>query len=403
MKRSEIKDIISAQEISLQGSASLERDLLSAVSSSVEGFATIISGIRRCGKSTLMLQMMERTQGGRLYLNFDTPKLNAFGMDDFATLQSLCEERGATNLFFDEIQVVEGWEVFVRSMLDAGYQVTVTGSNATMLSRELGSRLTGRHLTKELFPFSLGEYCRFKGLPRSAESLRRYLDEGGFPGYLKTGNAEVLTSLFDDIIYRDVAVRYGIRDAAALKRLLLFLIANIGNLVSGNKMTQPMGIKTAKTVIEYFDYFVQTYIISFLPRFSFSYRQQMVNLKKVYCIDNGLHLAVSPSSQTDLGRRLENMVYGELRRRHAANQLFYYSNAGHECDFLVCDKNQPVALYQVCLELNEDNEERELKGLLQAMEDLHIDTGTMLTLDQEDEIKQEGKRLEVRPVWKIFE
>ncbi len=400
MKLTTVKDIIDFQMARLPNNIGMQRSLITSLQQPIEGFATIISGIRRCGKSTLMAQIIDKTDDTCLYLNFDTPRLYGFSLEDFELIDTIATEMSAKRLFFDEIQLISGWETYVRSVLDAGYQITVTGSNATMLSQELGTRLTGRHITKELFPFSYNEYCRFRSLQPSASSLDNYLKEGGFPQYLKQSDELVLQSLLDDIVYRDVAVRHGIKDVTAMQSLLIYLITNVGNLASANKLASVIQVRTAKTVLEYFSYFTQTYIISFVPRFSYSYRTQIVSPKKVYCIDNGLHMAVITSATTDTGRRLENMVYGELRRKY--NQIYYFNENGSECDFIICHKNIPDQAYQACYELNRENETREINGLLQAMQQLHIDKGYILTTNQSDTIIKDGYRIEVLPAWQAF-
>ena len=400
MKLTTVKDIIDFQMARLPNNIGMQRSLITSLQQPIVGFATIISGIRRCGKSTLMAQIIDKTDDTCLYLNFDTPRLYGFSLEDFELIDTIATEMSAKRLFFDEIQLISGWETYVRSVLDAGYQITVTGSNATMLSQELGTRLTGRHITKELFPFSYNEYCRFRSLQPSASSLDNYLKEGGFPQYLKQSDELVLQSLLDDIVYRDVAVRHGIKDVTAMQSLLIYLITNVGNLASANKLASVIQVRTAKTVLEYFSYFTQTYIISLVPRFSYSYRTQIVSSKKVYCIDNGLHMAVTTSATTDTGRRLENMVYGELRRKY--NQIYYFNENGSECDFIICHKNIPSQAYQACYELNRENETREINGLLQAMQQLHIDKGYILTTNQSDIIIKDGCRIEVLPAWQAF-
>ncbi len=400
MKLTTVKDIIDFQMARLPNNIGMQRSLITSLQQPIVGFATIISGIRRCGKSTLMAQIIDKTDDTCLYLNFDTPRLYGFSLEDFELIDTIATEMSAKRLFFDEIQLISGWETYVRSVLDAGYQITVTGSNATMLSQELGTRLTGRHITKELFPFSYNEYCRFRSLQPSASSLDNYLKEGGFPQYLKQSDELVLQSLLDDIVYRDVAVRHGIKDVTAMQSLLIYLITNVGNLASANKLASVIQVRTAKTVLEYFSYFTQTYIISLVPRFSYSYRTQIVSPKKVYCIDNGLHMAVTTSATTDTGRRLENMVYGELRRKY--NQIYYFNENGSECDFIICHKNIPSQAYQACYELNRENETREINGLLQAMQQLHIDKGYILTTNQSDIIIKDGCRIEVLPAWQAF-
>ncbi len=397
MKYTDLENVTNSQRERISTNTGMERSFVSSVETPMEGFATIISGIRRCGKSTLMGQVIERTKEPCLYINFDTPRMSGFTPSDFVLLDQLSDKTGAQILFFDEIQFVQGWESYVRSALDRGQRVIITGSNASLLSRELGTRLTGRHITKELFPFSFMEYCRFRSIMPSADASAKYLNVGGFPQFLKFGDEEILASLLNDILFRDISVRYGVKDVSALQELTYYLITNVGNLVSANKLTQSVHVKTAKTILEYFSYLSQTYLLSFVPRYSYSAKAQMVSPRKVYCVDNGLHSAVTTSVLRDIGRKLENMVFCELRRRW--RQIFYYNNNGHECDFLICEKNRPTKAIQVCYQLAHDNETRELDGLLTAMKDFNINDGIILTFDQSDIIVEDGKTISVTPVW----
>lgn len=274
--------------------------------------------------------------------------------------------------------------------------MVITGSNASLLSKELGTKLTGRHITKELFPFSFLEFCSFYNIPSDHNAFEQYTTKGGFPEYLKTLNNDILSALIDDILYRDIAVRHNIRDVKSLKRLLLFLGANIGNLISATKLTQSIGIKSSATVLDYFSHFEQAYLVQFMPKFAWSYKVQIVNPRKVYFIDTGLLAAITPSFSKDEGRKLENIVFWELRRKNY--DLFYYNENGKECDFVVCSKNQVYELIQVCYELNYDNMTREIEGLIDAMRFFGINTGTIVTLKQEDKINDGQNLIKVFPV-----
>ena len=268
VKFSDIKEVYNQQQEFFKHDESLSRELLATLPVDNTNHALVISGIRRCGKSTLMRQHVGPTIDEAFYLNFDTPKLFRFDIKDFELLDLLIDETGKRNLYFDEIQVVEGWELYVRQKLDQRFNVCITGSNASLLSRELGTKLTGRHISKELYPLSYKEFLRFRSLTPCAESFMEYLRDGGFPEFVRTGNQDVLTALFDDILYRDIAVRYGIRDVVSLKALLLYLAANFGNLASANKLAGMVGIKTGKTALEYLSYFEEAYFISRMPKFS---------------------------------------------------------------------------------------------------------------------------------------
>ncbi len=378
----------------------LTRNLLGQLPTNLENHALIISGIRRCGKSTLLRQLIKQNKEKVFFINFDTPKLFDFELIDFELLDILISESNATSLYFDEIQVINGWELYIRQKLDQKFRITITGSNASLLSQELGTKLTGRHINRELFPFSFSELCAFKAIEPDAESYRNYLISGGFPEYLTFSNPEILSSLLDDILFRDIAVRYGIRDVRSLKRLLIFLISNAGNLVTANKLTQVLGIKSSATVLDYFSFFEQAYLINLMPKFSWSYRAQIVNPRKIYIIDNGLISVTSASFSSDLGRKLENSVYWALRQIH--KELFYFNENGFECDFIVCRNNQAIQLIQVCSDLNTDNQAREENGLWAAMEFFKLDKGTILTINQTDIILKNGKRIDVLPVYNYF-
>ena len=359
--------------------------------------ALIVSGIRRCGKSTLLQQMILKHHESAFYLNFDIPKLYNFEIEDFELLDIIINQMDKKLLFFDEIQVVSGWELYIRQKLDEGYRVVVSGSNATLLSKELGTKLTGRHVTKELFPFSFREFCAFKKVEHNETSFFQYMQTGGFPEYIKTQDQDILTALLDDILYRDIAVRHNIRDVKSLKRLLIYLASNVSNLVSATKLTQSIGIKSTATILDYFSFFEQSYLIQFIPKFSYSYKVQLVNPRKIYFIDTGLLGAVSASFNKDLGRKLENIVFWELRRQQ--KEIYYYNEKGQECDFVVCKNKIPEQLIQVCYDLNNENEIREQEVLFEAMEFFKMDKGIIITFNQQDVILRQGKRIDIIPFY----
>lgn len=361
----------------------------------VESHALIISGIRRCGKSTLLVQLLENQFPEAFYMNFEDPRLYGFKVEDFQKIDKLITENTQTAMFLDEVQVVEGWERYVRQKLDqANFQIVITGSNASLLSRELGTKLTGRHITKELFPFSFGQFCEFQNLSKSDKSTLQYLTSGGFPEYLKTGRSELLHELFDDLLMRDIAVRYGVRDVKSLQNLAIYLMSNVAKLVSGNNLRKVLEIKATSTVMEYFSYLEESWLFFFVPKFSYSQRKQLINAKKVYSIDTGLVTANSRSFSEDHGRRFENMVYLHFRRKF---QEIYYFSEKNECDFVVFDRKGLVELVQVCTNLNPDNLKRELDGLYEAMRFFDKKEALLVTIFQEDEFVQDGFKIKVLP------
>lgn len=401
IKYSDIK-IVSDQQLALfKEDNSLPRELLPLLPTNNPEHALVISGIRRCGKSTLMRQHIGRHIDEAFYLNFDTPKLFGLEIRDFELLDAVIEESGKRDLYFDEIQVIKGWELYVRQKLDEKFNVCITGSNASLLSRELGTKLTGRHISKELFPFSYTEYLRYNALETGETSFLSYLNDGGFPEYVRTKNGDILTALFDDILYRDIAVRYGIRDVTSLKALLLYFASNYGNLVSANKLSGIIGIKSPKTVLEYMSYFEGAYLINRIPRFSWSLKAQTVSPQKVYFIDTALSKEISVPFSDNTGRLLENVVYWELRRHY--QQLYYFNENNSECDFIVCRKNMPEMLIQVCLTLNAENQRKEVNGVHEAMKFFKMDKGIILTLNQRDKIRVDAGWIDVIPVYEILQ
>jgi hypothetical protein len=263
-----------------------------------------------------------------------------------------------------------------------------------MLSSELGSRLTGRHISKELFPFSYSEFLKFTGSAEKEKTLSEYMSMGGFPEFLKQKREEILSSLFDDILIRDIVVRYGIRDIKGLQNLALLLISNPGTLVTAGKLKRPAGISATSTVLEYFSHFNSAYLFHFIPKFSYSVRSQMINPRKVYSADTGLITANSLSFSGDKGRRLENIVHNYIRTHY--KNISYWSEK-NECDFVVIRKGKKPLLFQVCYDLNMDNLDREIAGLTEAARFFNIKEGTIVTMNQSDRFSQDGIRINAVP------
>jgi uncharacterized protein len=338
----------------------LKRELIPSLKS-LSSHALIISGVRRCGKSTLLMQMMKDMDDATVfYLNFESPRLYDFTLPDFSRLDNIIHQKGAKILFFDELQLVQGWEIYIRQKLDEGFRVIITGSNASMLSKELGTRLTGRHITQELFPFSYSEFLSFKDLRPSTDSLQAYMLTGGFPEYVKSGDPDQLAMLFEDVLIRDIVARYGIRDIVSLQRLAIYLFSNLGNRITATRLKQPLSIGATTTILSWFSHLELSYLVSFVPMFSYSVKAQLINPRKVYAIDPGMAEVISNTMTEDAGRKLENLVFLHLRRKY--KELYYYDDKG-ECDFVVMSRGKVAELIQVCYELTPDNLEREVMGV----------------------------------------
>ncbi|MHC1776157.1 MAG: ATP-binding protein [Lentimicrobium sp.] len=399
LRQEEIALVVDSQrDTFLRQELGFTRDTLSDIPTA-DSFATIITGIRRCGKSTLLLQLLHKDMDDAMFLNFDDIRLSGFETGDLIRLHREVERRHVKVLYFDEIQLVEGWEKYINQVLRENYKVFITGSNASMLSIELGTHLTGRHLSMELFPFSYSEFITFKKLENGKDAVTTYLKTGGIPEYIKTGIPTILNSLVDDILMRDIAVRHSMRDVNSLRRLTTFLITNIGNLISANKLVGMFNIKSPSTFLEYFSLLKDTYLLDFVPVFSHSLKVQARNPRKVYVMDMGLYTENSISTSDNLGRRFENLIFLHLRRNF--KQVFYYKDRG-ECDFIVIEKNIATQAIQVCLTINDENFIREYNGLSEAMQQLGLKEGTIVTLDQSDRFEKDDYIITMVPAYEYM-
>ena len=364
----------------------------------------VVCGVRRCGKSTLLQQFVKKLNKPFFYLNFDDLRLLEFSVSDYAILDAVIEESKSSLIFFDEIQAAAHWELYVRQKLDQGFQVVLTGSNASLLSRELGTKLTGRHMVKELFPFSYSEYLRFAHAQKGIQSFESYFQTGGFPEYLKLNNAEVVMQLQKDILYRDIAVRYNVSDDKSLQRLYVYLASNAASLISPSKLKTVAGVKSHTTILDYFSYFENAYLLSLVPKFAWSQKAQSLAPKKVYFTDIGLIRTVGLTVSENAAHILENFVFNELRRKYGTfddKQIYYYSDDTCECDLVVNPLFAPQCI-QVCLALNLDNTERELNGLFAAMDFFKIPEEVILTKDSYDLFVKDDKKITIMPAWDYF-
>jgi hypothetical protein len=357
--------------------------------------ATVLTGVRRCGKSTLQEQLMRRA-GKAFYCNFEDTRLFGMGPDDFPTFLSVLDELAGPEqpVFLDEVQEIEQWQRLVRTLLDRGRAVCVTGSNASLLGRELGSKLTGRHLSFEVFPFSYREYLSFTGKEPGAESFRAFLEDGGFPVFLGERSDLVLQELLRDVVQRDVAVRHGLRETRHVMNLVLFLLANTGQPLSFQNLTKNLAIPTVGQTSRYMEFLQDAYLIFTVPKYSDSFKQRVIAPAKYFAIDNGLRRANSPQVQPDLGHRLENAVALHLRRE---TRELCYAGARDlwECDFIT-----PDAAIQVCLELTPANLGREMRGVIEGTRLQGRRRALVVTLDQGDHLREDGVDIEVIPAWR---
>ena len=310
--------------------------------------AVVISGLRRVGKSTLLAQFAHRLGEERFYyVNFEDDRFLGFQSEDANDLyQLLVELFGERKVFIiDEIQNITGWERFVRRFMDQGIKFFITGSNTSLLSRELGTRLTGRYIAVELFPFSFTEFLRFKGynIPdltrlttietaQLQQALNEYLSLGGIPEPLKYPDLPLRRTLYDDILYRDIATRYRIEEVRALKELAFFLMSNPASQVSFNKLKEQFRLGSVNTIKNYIEYMEKSWLIFTMNVYDYSVKRQQIAAKKVYSIDTGLVNAIGFSFSPNTGKLMENAAFLALRRK--AHEIYYYTTpVGFEVDF----------------------------------------------------------------------
>jgi predicted AAA+ superfamily ATPase len=356
--------------------------------------AIVLTGVRRCGKSTLQGQLMrERTRP--FYCNLEDTRLFELSAPDFPNFLSLIDEIAPKDaaIFLDEVQEVAGWQRLVRSLLDHGRIVCITGSNASLLDRELGAKLTGRHLSYEVFPFSYTEYLAYRRRKPGASSFMAFIDDGGFPAFLREGDAKILQELLRDIVQRDIAIRHKLRETRHVMNLALFLLANTGQPLSMQGLTKSLAIPTVAQTSRYLEYLEDAYLLFAAPKFSASFKQRVVAPKKYYAIDNGLRRANSPQLTPDVGHRLENAVFLALRRR---GESVAYAGEKHswECDFVTASH-----AIQVCAELTPQNRDREVQGVLRALALPGKRRPLILTLNQTDHLTVGDTHIEVQPLW----
>lgn len=361
--------------------------------------AVIISGLRRVGKSTLLAQMAHRLGNDVFYyINFEDNRFLGFTAEDIDDLfEILVEVFGDRRTFIiDEIQNVPGWEHFVRRFMDLGYKFYITGSNASLLSRELGTRLTGRYIPIELFPFSFKEYLTFKGKPlpmlerltniKRAElnaDLVSYMETGGIPDALKYPELPLLQSLFDDVLYRDIAARYQISAVSALKELAYTFMSNPAGLVSYNRLKQQLRLGSVNTITSFVEYLQNSWLIFPVNLFDYSLKRQQIAPKKIFLIDTGMSNKVGFNFSPNSGKLLENLVFLALRQQ--TKELYYLTTpGGYEIDFYLPEKKQII---QVTYNLSDpDTRKREMRALQDASASIKVQNALVLTDKAEDDM-----------------
>jgi|SRR3989344_412125 len=374
----------------------------------------VISGIRRCGKSVFIYNLLKDKKFA--YMNFDDERLVNFNTDQ--VISSFYEIYGKDFkiIFFDEIQNLDKWELFVNRLHRNGFNLFLTGSNAKLLSRELATHLTGRHIKKELFPFSFKEYLKMinfnedikttRGDSLLKHELNNYLRVGGFPEIIaeRENPRTYLRELYTNIIEKDIISRYGISYKKTFKELSIVLLSNPSTKISYNKLKKHFNIKSEHTIKNYINYLQESYLIHLVNRFSHKPVEIEKSEKKVYVIDSGIINNVSLNINRSYGSLYENMVAVELLRRISFNQdmeISYWKNVKHEeVDFIVKEGQKVKELIQVCCNLDDmQTKEREIRSLLKASKELKCNNLLIITEDKKGEEIMDNKRLRYIPLY----
>ena len=382
----------------------------------------VIKGVRRSGKSTLLVNEIKRLVADGLdvknilFVNFEDQRFRMF--DETTLLEEIkqvyleyMEPKGDIVIMLDEVQNVKAWEQWVLKEYElSDNQLYVTGSNSHLLSFEFGTALAGRYLDIEVFPLSFSEYLTFHGIriKNRAEFIHnkvtiqqhfnRYIKEGGFPKvtYLEDDvlKKETLKTYYDTILLKDIVARYKLKNYQLLNELSLFILSNNATINAYNKLKNNFST-SFDTIKDYMEYLLHAYMILALPKFDYSLKKQIANPKKFYAIDTGFSNSVSFNISQKRGANLENIVFLELRR---AKKEFYYfkTQNGLEIDFLIRHENS-VELLQVCVSLeNEETYKRELRVFSEAKKELSEEVECrVISLDESHMVEYNGVKIEI--------
>lgn len=373
----------------------------------------VMTGLRRSGKSTLLQAIRKKTKESDYYLNFEDDRLVDFELKDFQILLEVFIELFGpqSTFYFDEIQNISGWERVVRRLYNEGKKIFLTGSNADLFSRELGTRLTGRYIPTEVYPLSFFEIVRYQN-PHLLDAsfytteekgtllqlFAQYQETGGVPEFVKYRHPKYLHTLYESILYRDIIARYNLSNERSIKELVYLLAGSVGKPVTFDSLKKMIEVKSGTTVSDYCSYLQNSYLCFFVNCYSVSLKRQMILPKKVYFIDHVLAKLVGFRHTEDRGRLLENQVFIELKRRGLD---VYYHKEAEECDFIIREGIHIIQAIQVCEEMSHpETKEREINGLLDALKTYQLKEGWILTANRSEEIEIENIQIHILPVWK---
>ena len=372
----------------------------------------LITGPRRVGKSTQALLMLRNKNFA--YLNFDNYSLLE-EWDANIVMRMLDDVYpGYEYILLDEVQNLEGWDLWVSELYRLGKNLVITGSNAKMLSSEMATVLTGKYLQVEMLPFSLEEFFDWNKLDlhelepeQKTDSLALsddYLRNGGYPEVVASRQLtrSYLDTLFDSIIWKDVAKRHNVRNVTDLNNLAMYLVSNFCNLVSANDITIELGLSSVNTTKKYMDYLREPYLFYFLSRYNNKLKLMKKAPRKVYVVDNGFVASKAFALSDNLGRLLENQVFIELVRRgyDVEKTMFYYrSRNDKEVDFVLRKGTQIERLVQVCYDMsNLKTEKREVDSIVECAGELKCDNLVIITYNEKRTIEKDEYTIKVVPI-----
>lgn len=373
----------------------------------------VVTGIRRCGKS-IFSYLLEKNNKFT-YINFDDERLSEVtGKELNKILEAFYELYGDVEyIILDEIQNVSGWELFV-SRLRRTKKVILTGSNSNLFSGELATHLTGRYVDIKLFPFSFHEFLTLKGFQfskaytteeraRIFSYLNDYLVLGGLPEVYKFGKA-IAVKIYEDILTKDIVLRYKINKVGEFKNLAKYLISNSSEEVSFTKLSNILGVKHVSTISKWVSYIENAFLIFRLERFDFKLKQQFIAPKKIYCLDTGVVDSIGFKFSENKGKILENSVAVELQRRKEKNNLeiYYWKDARqNEVDFVIKQRTKVIQLIQATyISSKLEIKEKRIKSLLKASKELKCNNLLVITWDYEAEERIDSKKIKFVPLWK---
>jgi len=386
-----------------------------------------VPGVRRAGKSSLLMLAVNKllTSGIKreqiLWVNFDDERLDGMSTEELdEVLQAYREmypeiELKDVYMFFDEIQNIDGWDLFVLRVFKSYCQhVYVTGSNAKLLSSEISTALRGWTLDYEMLPLSFREFCRFKGIDAHSylesdkakryAAMEEYIHGGGFPKVVleseKSMKLRLLQGYFNTMLFRDLAERHEIKNIEALRYFLKRVMQNLTKTTSINAIVNDMrsnGVSVSKDdLYSWADWAVEAYLFMRYPKYSRSLVKENQSLRKYYVIDTGMRQSVLMPQSEDKGKLLENIVALELFRRRGADRKMFYWQEGRECDFVVQREEYVEELIQVTWDMaDEDTRKREIEGIKEAAKGTKCDKLTIVTRERKETVEEDGYRIEI--------